>query len=69
MRALSIVNESADRSLIREFYPMRFLWILVITRQLQAAEVLSKLSTVNDKPSFVKQCVKLSGEKNYNMLS
>jgi hypothetical protein len=26
----------------------------VITRQLQAAEVLSKLSTMNDKSSFVK---------------
>jgi hypothetical protein len=27
---------------------------LVITRQLQAAEVLSKLSIMNDKSSFVK---------------
>jgi hypothetical protein len=27
---------------------------LVITRQLQAAEVLSKLSTMNDKSSFLK---------------
>jgi hypothetical protein len=27
---------------------------LVITRQLQAVEVLSKLSTMNDKSSFVK---------------
>jgi hypothetical protein len=27
---------------------------VVITRQLQAAQVLSKLSTVNDKSSFVK---------------
>jgi uncharacterized membrane protein YfhO len=26
----------------------------VITRQLQAAEVLSKLSTINDKSSFIK---------------
>jgi hypothetical protein len=26
MRALSIVHESTGRRLVREFYPMRFLW-------------------------------------------
>jgi hypothetical protein len=27
MRALSIVHESTGRRLVREFYPMRFLWL------------------------------------------